>query len=98
MYRELIPLFPHWIFTVSPIRHAKDGLHQNQLSKARLLLAIEKLIKEFPTKIDYFPSYEIVLDELRDYSHFAEDLMHPSTETVNYIWDKWMELIKLSES
>ena len=88
-YRELIPLFSHWIFTVSPIRHIKDGLHQNQLSKATLLLAIDQLCKEFPDRTSYFPAYEIVLDELRDYKHYAEDKMHPNTDTINYIWEQF---------
>lgn len=80
----------NWIFTLSPIRHLKDGLHDNQLSKATLLLAIDQLCKEFPNT-SYFPSYEIVLDELRDYRHFAPDLVHPSEETIDYIWKKWKQ-------
>ena len=74
----------HWLFTVSPIRHIKDGLHENQLSKATLLLAAEQLG-------NYFPSYEIVLDELRDYRFYADDLVHPSLMAVNYIWERFVE-------
>ena len=74
----------HWLFTVSPIRHVKDGLHENQLSKATLLQAVEELG-------DYFPSYEIVLDELRDYRFYADDLVHPSSLAVSYIWERFVE-------
>ena len=75
------------LFTVSPIRHARDGMHANQLSKATLLLAIEQLQKTFPTTVFYFPSYEIVLDELRDYRFYADDMIHPSTVAVNHIYE-----------
>ncbi len=72
------------IFTVSPIRHKRDGFHENQLSKAVLLLAIEQLG-------EYFPAYEIVLDELRDYRFFAEDMVHPSPVAVDYIWERFAD-------
>lgn len=75
-----------WIFTVSPIRHLSDTLHGNQLSKATLLLAVERLRQDFPNAF-YFPAYEIVLDELRDYKYFAQDLVHPSEEAVEYVWN-----------
>jgi len=74
----------HWLFTVSPIRHIKDGLHENQLSKATLLQSVEQLG-------DYFPSYEIMLDELRDYRFYADDLVHPSSLAVNYIWERFVD-------
>lgn len=77
-----------WIFTVSPIRHRKDGLHENQLSKATLLLAVRSLEQELPG-ITYFPAYEILLDELRDYRFYAEDLVHPSAQAVRYIWERF---------
>jgi hypothetical protein len=76
------------IFTVSPVRHLKDGAHENQLSKSRLLLAVDKLVAEH-TNCEYFPSYEIVLDELRDYRFFAEDMAHPTALAVDYIWEKF---------
>lgn len=79
------------IFTVSPIRHIKDGMHENQVSKATLLLAIEEIVKQFPKNIIYFPSYEIVLDELRDYRFYADDMLHPSAMAVNYIWERFSE-------
>lgn len=75
-----------FLFTVSPIRHAKDGMHGNQLNKAVLLLAIEKLCREIPS-CHYFPSYEIMLDELRDYRFYADDMLHPTLLAVNYIWE-----------
>ena len=78
----------HWVFTVSPIRHQRDGMHANQLSKAILLLAIEQLQTEYPKQISYFPAYEIVLDELRDYRFYADDLLHPSATAVEYIWQR----------
>ena len=78
----------HWVFTVSPIRHQRDGLHLNQLSKAVLLLAIEQLKNDYPEQVDYFPAYEIVLDELRDYRFYADDLVHPSTAALEYIWQR----------
>lgn len=84
----------HWLFTVSPIRHIKDGLHENQLSKATLLLAVEKLTAgsdlQQPTA-GYFPSYEIVLDELRDYRFYADDLVHPSSLAIQYIWERFVD-------
>lgn len=79
------------LFTVSPIRHLKDGAHENQLSKATLLLAIDRLKKQHADRIDYFPAYEIVLDELRDYRFYAEDMLHPSTVAINYIWEAFSE-------
>lgn len=109
----------HFIFTVSPIRHIKDGLHENQLSKGILLAAVEELtrqdppqpslqregVEELPSAIEtnlspslcregrggsYFPSYEIVLDELRDYRFYAEDMVHPSAQAVQYVWERFV--------
>ena len=78
------------IFTVSPIRHLKDGAHGNQISKATLLLAIDRTMAECPN-CSYFPSYEIMMDELRDYRFYAEDMVHPSTLAVKYIFEKFRE-------
>lgn len=78
-----------FIFTVSPIRHIKDGLHENQISKGILLQAIDALCKGTVGRVDYFPSYEIVLDELRDYRYYAEDMLHPSTTAINYLWERF---------
>ena len=80
----------HWLFTVSPIRHIKDGLHENEISKATLLLALEAISHQH-SAISYFPSYEIVLDELRDYRFYADDLVHPSSLAVNYIWERFVD-------
>lgn len=79
------------LFTVSPIRHVRDGLHANQLSKATLLLAIEVLQQHFPDRVFYFPAYELLLDELRDYRFFADDLVHPSRVAVEMVWERLMQ-------
>ena len=79
------------LFTVSPIRHWKDGAHGNQLSKATLLLAVEQLQKDFPEQTAYFPAYEIMMDELRDYRFYADDMLHPSLQAVEYIWERFTE-------
>lgn len=91
-WQPLIARYPdkHWLFTVSPIRHVKDGLHENQLSKATLLQAVEAISGQ-PSAVSYFPSYEIMLDELRDYRFYAEDLVHPSPVAVQYIWERFIE-------
>ena len=78
------------IFTVSPIRHLKDGAHGNQLSKATLLIAADEVCSRLGN-CDYFPAYEIVMDELRDYRFYAEDMLHPSQQTVDYIWERFRE-------
>ena len=75
------------LFTISPIRHWKDGAHGNQISKATLLLAVHELEQTFPEHIAYFPAYEIMMDELRDYRFYADDMLHPSEQAVEYIWE-----------
>ncbi|MDD3789341.1 MAG: GSCFA domain-containing protein [Petrimonas sp.] len=80
-----------FIFTVSPIRHWKDGAHENQLSKAVLHLAIEQISEAYPGNVRYFPAYEILMDELRDYRFYAEDMLHPSSVATQYIWDRFRE-------
>ena len=77
-----------FIFTVSPIRHLKDGAHGNQLSKSTLLLALDEVLAKFPERCEYFPAYEIVLDELRDYRFYAPDMVHPSDQAVDYLWNR----------
>jgi hypothetical protein len=79
------------LFTVSPVRHIKDGLHGNQLSKSTLLLAVDELCRKFPERCHYFPAYEIVMDELRDYRFYAEDMAHPSLQAVDYVWEQFVE-------
>lgn len=76
------------IITVSPIRYAKYGYHESQLSKAVLLLAADKVIKEEGERVYYFPAYEIVNDELRDYRFYKADMLHPNEQAVEYIWEQ----------
>ena len=78
------------IFTVSPIRHFKDGAHGNQISKSTLLLAVDNTIQKYGSCC-YFPSYEIMMDELRDYRYYAEDMVHPSPLAVKYIFEKFRQ-------
>lgn len=98
IWRPIVAQYPdkHWLFTVSPIRHIKDGLHENQLSKATLLQAVEQIVNGQSQmanhKWHYFPSYEIMLDELRDYRFYAEDLVHPSPVAIQYIWERFAEV------
>ena len=77
------------VFTVSPYRYAKYGLHDSQLGKAVLLLAVDRLCRRFADRCCYFPAYEIVLDELRDYRFYAEDMLHPSQQAVDYVWERF---------
>lgn len=79
-----------FIFTVSPIRHWKDGAHENTVSKSTLHTAVDELEKNF-TFVQYFPAYEIVIDELRDYRFYASDMLHPSETAIDYIWQKFSE-------
>lgn len=78
------------IFTVSPIRHLADGAHGNQLSKSTLLMAVDMIIEKTVTT-DYFPAYEIMMDELRDYRFYAEDMVHPSLQAVDYISERFLD-------
>jgi len=85
------------IFTVSPIRHWKDGAHENNISKSTLLLAIDSLQSQFEN-ISYFPAYEIQLDELRDYRYYAADMLHPSEIAINYIWERFSDCFFSAET
>ena len=81
------------VFTVSPIRYRKYGYHESQLSKAILLLAVDHVISTFNVQhstfnVTYFPAYEILMDELRDYRFYADDMLHPSSQAVEYIWQQ----------
>lgn len=78
------------IITVSPIRHIRDGIIENQRSKSTLLLASELLVDKY-SFITYFPAYEIIMDELRDYRFYEEDMIHPNKVAVDYIWEKFKE-------
>lgn len=79
------------IVTVSPIRYAKYGFHGSQLSKATLLLASQQLLERYPDRVGYFPAYEIVNDELRDYRFYAADMLHPTEQAVDYIWERFSD-------
>ncbi len=109
---KLKSLFPglQIVFTISPVRHWKDGAHGNQVSKAVLILAVEKLL-EHPSKPAYFPAYELVMDDLRDYRFYEDDMLHPSTLATDYIWEAfnrsyfnnatislWQEVVKISKA
>lgn len=98
------------VFTVSPVRHWKDGAHGNQVSKSVLFLVIEELLAH-KTAPRYFPAYEIIMDDLRDYRFYNDDMLHPSGQAINYIWDAftacyfdsdtlntWKEAMKISRS
>lgn len=83
------------IFTISPVRHLKDGFVENQRSKAHLITALHNVCSQDQTS--YFPSYEIMMDELRDYRFYNEDMVHPNALAINYIWEKFREVC-LSDS
>ncbi len=78
------------IITVSPVRHIRDGLIENNLSKATLLLAADELAQKLPN-VSYFPAYELVIDDLRDYRFFERDMMHPTAQAVDYVWQFFSE-------
>ncbi|MBR6047116.1 MAG: GSCFA domain-containing protein [Bacteroidaceae bacterium] len=79
------------VLTVSPYRYAKYGFHQSQIAKSTLLLAVDELCQRFPSTVCYFPAYEIIMDELRDYRFYASDMLHPSPQAVDYIWQRMVE-------
>jgi hypothetical protein len=80
----------HFVFTVSPVRHLKDGFIENQRSKAHLISALQSFLSA-DVDASYFPAYEILMDELRDYRFYADDLLHPNALAIEYIWQKWTE-------
>lgn len=105
-------LFPQLkiVFTISPVRHWKDGAHGNQLSKSILFVAVEELLKHNISP-RYFPAYEIMMDDLRDYRFYNDDMLHPTTQALNYIWDAfagcyldgktlniWKDVVKVTKS
>ena len=89
----IVSRFPdkRFIFTVSPIRHMADGAHGNQLSKGTLLLAADSVTDG--ERVVYFPAYEILMDELRDYRFYTEDMVHPSAQAVDYIWERFCDFV-----
>jgi hypothetical protein len=109
---KLQSLFPQLrvVFTISPVRHWKDGAHGNQVSKSILFLAVEELLKH-KTDPKYFPAYELVMDDLRDYRYYSDDMLHPSASAINYIWESftgcyldnktiktWNEVVKITKA
>ena len=80
------------ILTVSPVRHIGDGLQENSVSKATLRLAVEELVAKYENA-HYFPSYEILIDDLRDYRYYADDLAHPSNMAVDYVWERFCDVV-----
>jgi hypothetical protein len=80
-----------FILTVSPVRHHKDSFQQNSVSKAILRIASERIVNSF-ADVEYFPAYEIMIDELRDYRFYAENMLHPNEVAVDYIWQKFMQV------
>ena len=86
------------IFTVSPVRHLKDGFVENQQSKAHLITAIHQILNPKSEILNYFPSYEIMMDELRDYRFYAEDMLHPSKVAIDYIWERFSQTTISEES
>jgi hypothetical protein len=105
-------LFPQLkvVFTISPVRHWKDGAHGNQVSKSVLFLAVEELLKHSVSP-QYFPAYELVMDDLRDYRFYNDDMLHPSSAAINYIWEAfsgsymdnstisiWNEVVKVTKA
>ena len=89
----LCSLFPKAlvVLTISPYRYAKYGFHESRLSKAVLLLAVDEVCRRRPGQVAYFPAYEIQLDELRDYRFYAPDMLHPSPQAVDYIWERFVD-------
>jgi hypothetical protein len=105
-------LFPQLqiVFTISPVRHWKDGAHGNQVSKSVLFVAVDELLKHKASP-QYFPAYELVMDDLRDYRFYDDDMLHPSSSAINYIWEAftgcylesntintWKEVVKITKA
>ena len=92
MVKDLLQFNPHLqiIFTISPVRHLREGLVENNRSKAVLIQAVHEIV-DSTENVAYFPSYEYVIDDLRDYRFYAEDLVHPNYAASNYVWEKWIE-------
>lgn len=80
----------HLVFTISPVKHLRDGVIENNHSKALLYVALQEVLKE-NKDVSYFPSYELVMDDLRDYRYWKEDFMHPNEIAINYVWEKLAE-------
>lgn len=90
LLNDICPQEVQILMTVSPVRHTKDGMPENSLSKAKLLTAVHEVVSHF-SNCTYLPVYEILLDDLRDYRFYREDLIHPNSQAINYIWEKFSE-------
>lgn len=92
-YKNFILKNPHLqvIISVSPVRHTRDGMPENAVSKAILRLAAEELVRKFPNQVKYFPAYEIMLDELRDYRFYQTDMIHPTDQAIEYIYKRFKQ-------
>lgn len=90
--KEAISMNPglHCLVTISPVRHLRDGFVENNRSKATLILAVEELCRRMP-QVFYFPAYELIIDDLRDYRFFAEDMVHPNYAATQYVWEKFRD-------
>ena len=86
----------HIVFTVSPVRHAKDGFVENTRSKAHLITAVHKLVDT--KQAFYFPAYELMMDELRDYRFYASDMLHPSDQAISYVWERFIEVYAFAKA
>ena len=84
------------VFTISPVRHSKDGLIENNRSKARLIELVNKLTESY--NVSYFPSYEIIIDQLRDYRFFKSDRVHPNKEAISFVWNRFMKCFMSSQT
>jgi len=93
LINDLKTINPHlkWMFTVSPVKHLRDGVVENNLSKAILIQSVHQLVKQ-NTNCFYFPAYELVTDDLRDYRFYESDMAHPNTQAINYVWKKFSEV------
>jgi hypothetical protein len=92
-YKSFLVNNPHLkvIISVSPVRHTRDGMAENAVSKAILRLAADVLVSKFPDQVAYFPAYEVMLDELRDYRYYQADMIHPTDLAVNYIYERFKQ-------
>lgn len=88
--QDICPENVQILFTVSPVRHTKDGMIENQLSKSKLITSVHEVISQFEN-CHYLPIYEIIMDDLRDYRFYKDDLIHPNSQAVNYIFEKFGE-------
>jgi hypothetical protein len=98
---RLFTIYPELsiVFTISPIRHLKDGSYQNQVSKSALFMLVDRLLTYFgPEKVSYFPSYELVMDELRDYRFYATDMLHLSEMATAFVQEKFNDVYLDPES